>query len=182
MTSAHHMRKHSKLISGSGLLFLFMAVCQDAVAGTPGGTVSYAPYAAQGIPTLSEGMTMVLALLMSVTVFRVLRNKGGRPLAVLVAGALLILGMASSTEWMGRALAIGFQFNVESGGTVNVLVNNIDISIANQTTKPQQITAITPYPGQVAVAPPSATPIMPRCEVTTVVAPSASCVVRFALD
>ena len=155
-----------------------LAVGGLAHAGIPpGGAIDYAPLAA-AVPSLGEWSLCLLALLLAVVAYRVLRGRfGGRLMSnLLIVGAAVAAGFAGDgVVREAQALVEADDVNMSSatGGTVNGVYWT---RLTNTSGVPLRITGIRPNNGVFVYSPPPATP---ECTVGTVVNPSAHCDVEF---
>ncbi len=158
-----------------------LAVGGLAHAGIPpGGAIDYAPLAA-AVPSLGEWSLCLLALLLAVVAYRVLRGRfGGRLMSnLLIVGAAVAAGFAGDgVVREAQALVEADDVNMSSatGGTVNGVYWT---RLTNTSGVPLQITGIHPNDRVSVHSPPPESPESPECTVGTVVNPSAHCDVEF---
>lgn len=153
-------------------------VSGEALAGSPGGTITYGP-AAASIPTLSEVGMLITGLLVAVIGFRVMRaNPGRKPLA----SALLLSGLALGAAGVGTRVvdsayaAILLEMSVAAGGTMDIPpTDETNIPVENTSGVTQRIL------GRAAIACTFEAPSQsPECTVGSTVAPDGTCYVRFS--
>ncbi len=157
-------------LAGSGL----------AQAGTvPGGAIDYGPLAA-AVPSLSEWSLALMALLLAVVAYRVLRGRvGGRLMSnLLVAGAAVAAGFSGvGLVREAEALsAVDVNMSSTSGGTLN---GTFWTRLNNTTGIPLRIIDIRTNRGVIIESPP---PDSPECTIGTVVAPGARCNIEFRTE
>ena len=151
---------------------LAWGVLPSAWAGVPvvPGAIVYAPLSsAAPVPTLGEWSLTLMALLLAVVAYRVLRGRvNGRLMTpLLLTGGLAAAGLAGH-DLVGLAQAVvpQVQFSQAAGGSVGVGVG--ETQIINTSGVPQQVTSMSTQPGYSFVTPPGS----PQCQVGTPVAPS----------
>ena len=172
------MINHFKKFIGLVTMLPLMLVCSDAFAGSAVGTITYSPYAAQSIPTLSTAMLWVLAFLFVVLAFRALRSHpAGKILAVLVVAGVLALAAAPGNKLIREAQAlIGYVFSNPGGGVVTIGVTS-ETPVQNTSGREQQITGVNPTSPYTALP----TSGSPQCTIGLVVPNNNSCYVWFGL-
>jgi hypothetical protein len=131
---------------------------------------------------LGTWMLLLLAALLAVVAYRVLRTRvGSRQLGLFALAGSLIAGGAASGNLVRLAHAQSvppvYPMNTATGGTIN-LGQGIQ-QITNATAVPQQVTTLTvTINGGSFVAP---TGYTPQCVVGTMVAPGGSCYVNLVV-
>ena len=153
-------------------------------AGAPITSVDYAPLPnAAAVPTLGEWTLILMALLMAVVAYRVLRGRvNGRLLsnAVLAGGAVAatIAGHGVVREVQAAITYADYEMSIPTGGTVEA--ESTWIKLINTSGVPLQIKAIRlPSEAFEVVSPIEQSP---ECKTNLIVSPSASCYfqIRFA--
>ncbi len=172
-------RERMKRAEASAAL-LAWGVLPSAWAGVPvvPGAIVYAPLSsAAPVPTLGEWSLTLMALLLAVVAYRVLRGRvNGRLMTpLLLTGGLAAAGLAGH-DLVGLAQAVvpQVQFSQAAGGSVGVGVG--ETQIINTSGVPQQVTSMSTQPGYSFVTPPGS----PQCQVGTPVAPSGICYVEIS--
>jgi hypothetical protein len=141
------------------------------VAG--GGTIFYGP-PAESIPVLSGSMLIVLGMLLAVLAYRLLRRyPGGRPLASLVALAIVGFSGVSGTEFIQDAYGPAPGMDQAGGGSVYI-GGTAEVGVPNISGRTQQIKSVTPD-SLCSVGPASS----PVCAPGVIVQPGSSCNVKF---
>lgn len=160
--------------------FAVFGTVSTAWAGTPG-ILGYGPLAAPvSTPMLAGWSLLLMALLLSVVAYRVLRSRvNGRQLGHLALVGSLIAGGAASDDLIQSATAVAVipmtvAMNVSTGGTANIAYG---ISQATNTSGvPLQITSLTVTSNSYFFTNPGVI-YTPQCVVGTVVSPGGSCYV-----
>lgn len=155
--------------------FAVLGMMSPAWAGFSG-TLAYAPAAATtSTPTLGAWTLLLLAALLAVVAYRVLRSHvNGRRMGLFALAGSLIAGGAASGDLIRVAQAVlpSYSMNNAAGGTIN-LGQGIQ-QVTNATAVPQQVTSLTvTVPGGSFTNPGGS--YTPQCIVGTVVAPGGSC-------
>ena len=154
--------------------FAALGMTSPAWAGFSG-TLAYAPAAPTSTPTLGAWMLLLLAFLLAVVAYRVLRSRvNGRRMGLFALAGSLIAGGAASGDLIRVAQAVlpSYSMNNAAGGTIN-LGQGIQ-QVTNATAVPMQITNLTvTVPGGAFTNPGGS--YIPQCVVGTVVAPGGSC-------
>jgi hypothetical protein len=162
---------------GLATVLAMLAATSNAFAGGGAvGTVVYAP-PAESIPALSGAMLVVLGLLLSVLAYRVLRTyPGGRPLASLVALAIVGFSGFSGTRIIQDAYAAipSYPMTQANGGSISIYDFGISVSVTNSTGRTQEIKNVNPANSCLVGSTSS-----PVCAPGTIVQANASCNVRF---
>lgn len=123
---------------------LTMLSTSMAWAGGGAGTITYAPAGGYSVPTLSGWVLVIMAALIGVIVFRVLRARNMRaPLAVIVASGMTGLVATTGVKLISdtEAAATFIALNVQTG-SIEALQTG-DHEYRNTTTVSQRIVAIT---------------------------------------
>lgn len=168
--------------SWSAIVALLGLFCADAAtAGAGVGTLTYAPLPSTSVPTLSGWMLAVMAMLVAVIAFRVMRakNVGGRTASVVSAG---ILALAASTgnqlvSESKAALAFFVSLSVSSGGQVQLAPGENEYRNTSGVT--QRITGIAPMVGWHTASPPLN---QPECTLQLTILNGASCYINIVAD
>ncbi|MGH8090632.1 MAG: midcut-by-XrtH protein [Rudaea sp.] len=143
------------------------------------GTLAYAPAATTttSTPTLGAWMLLLLALLLAVVAYRVLRSRiSGRQMGLFALAGSLIAGGAASGDLIRAAQAVipAVYMSSATGGTANLGVGIQQVT--NTSGVPQQITALTVTTNGDTFVNPGGS-YVPQCVVGIVVAPNGSCYV-----
>lgn len=161
--------------------FAIFGMMSAAWAGGPTGTLVYAPFAGAATttstPMLGTWMLLLLAALLAVVAYRVLRTRvSGRHLGLFALAGSLIAGGAASGNLIRVAQAAIPQVSLSSatGGTAAIIVGIQQVT--NTSGVPQQITSLTAVNGYTYISPGGS--YVPQCVVGTVVAPGGSCYVN----
>ena len=156
-----------------------LGMTSSAWAGSSG-TLSYAPSAAAtaATPILGTWTLLLLAMLLAVIAYRVLKTRvGGRQLGLFALAGSLIAGGAASGDLIRLAQATPvpvLDMSSATGGTVNLGVGIQQLT--NTSGVPQQVTnLVVTTNGDTFVSPGGS--YTPQCIVGLVVAPSGSCYV-----
>ena len=156
---------------------LAWGVLPSAWAGTVlPGTIVYAPLPnAAAVPALGEWSLALMALLLVVVAYRVLRGRvNGRLLTpLLLTGGLTAAGLAGH-DLVDLAMAVvpQAQFNQAAGGSVSVGFG--ETQITNSSGVPQYVKSMSTYGCYFVVMAPGS----PKCQVGTIGAPSGICYVE----
>lgn len=159
--------------------FAVLGMTSPAWAGFPA-ALTYAP-AATSTPTLGAWMLLLLALLLAVVAYRVLRSRvNGRQMGLFALAGSLAAGGAASGDLvrMAQATAIPQVFmSSATGGTAGLGLGIQQVT--NTSGVPQQVTALTiTVNGDTFINPGGG--YTPQCVVGIVVAPGGSCYVELA--
>lgn len=158
--------------------FAVLGVTSPAWAGFPA-TLTYAPAATTttSTPTLGAWMLLLLALLLAVVAYRVLRSRvSGRQMGLLALAGSLVAGGAASGDLIRVAQAVipSVSMSSPTGGTANL---GLGIQQVNNTSGvAQQITALTIVTNGDTFGNPGGS-YVPQCVVGIVVAAGNSCYV-----
>ncbi|MHB8679228.1 MAG: midcut-by-XrtH protein [Rudaea sp.] len=157
--------------------FAILGMTSSAWAGFPG-TLTYAPAATPtSTPMLSAWTLLLLAILLAVVAYRVLRSRvSGRQLGHWALIGSLVAGGAASGDLIRLAHATTsppvVSMSSATGGTANLGLGIQQVT--NTSGVPQQITALTvTVNGDTFINPGGS--FTPQCLVGTVVAPGGSC-------
>ena len=156
--------------------FAILGMTSPAWAGFPG-TLTYAPAAATtSTPTLGAWTLLLLAILLAVIAYRVLRSRvNGRQLGHLALIGSLVAGGAASGDLIRLAHAVAIPVVSMSSATGGTAALGLGIQqVTNTSGVPQQVTNLTVNTNGDSFVNPGGT-YTPQCVVGTVVAPSASC-------
>lgn len=172
----------SPRVIGKSLTAFGLLLCGSAAwAGMGvGGFIDYEPLTATvaAVPSLSEWMLLLLALLLAVVAFRALRGRvNGRLLSnlTLVGGALAAAAAGHGLIQEVRATpTIDENMSSPSGGTVEA--TGYLIRLTNTSGVPLKIKAVRPNDWSHVVSPP---PEGPECTVNLTVLPGNKCNVQF---
>ncbi|GAA0408295.1 hypothetical protein GCM10009133_16090 [Cocleimonas flava] len=123
--------------------FLLLLTSPQVFAGTTG-TVSYAPFAAANIPTLSGMMLIILSLLLMLVAFRSAKNKnsGVNKLFISLLG-VSILALGSGSVQLANTLvaAPAPELSNPNGGDADIFENRLNTYV-NTSGLTQQITGV----------------------------------------
>lgn len=161
--------------------FAVLGMSSPAWAGFSG-TLTYAPAATTttSTPTLGAWMLLLLALLLAVVAYRVLRSRiNGRQMGLFALAGSLVAGGAASGDLMRMAQAAIPQVFMSSatGGTANLGLGIQQVT--NTSGVPQQVTALTITVNGDSFVNPGGS-FVPQCVVGIVVAPGGSCYLDLA--
>lgn len=160
---------------GGFAMMCAMSVAQAGFFVPPSGAIDYGPLATS-VPTLGVWALLLVALLVAVLAYRVLRERvNGRLLSnVVLVGSAAAAGVAGH-DLMQRAEAGGEINSVNLSSVSGGSVNGTDLTQAINTSGiPQQIKAIRPAKSVQVISAPT-----PQCQVGAVVQPGAQCNVQF---
>lgn len=148
----------------------------EALAGVPGGTVTYGQ-GVTAVPALSDLGLLLTGLLVAVIGFRMMRaGGGGRPLAsvMLLGGLALTVGAVGPQAIQSARALPGYEFTERDGGSVDVpAFPGQDFAIYNSSGRPQQILQRTPRACAFTA------PVMqPECSIGSTVNDAQECYVR----
>jgi len=143
------------------------------------GTVTYGPVDAVTVPLLTDIGLPLLAALVAVVAFRVLRNRAvGRPLASVAALVVLAAGgwATGRLESAAYAAAPLYSLSSVSGGTVSVdeIYEGLPVTLTNNTPKVLKISSV-----QAAIGYTLNLVVSTCTSGSTVLPPLASCIVQF---
>lgn len=162
--------------------FAVLGMTSPAWAGFSG-TLAYAPAATTttSTPMLGTWMLLLLALLLAVVAYRVLRSRiSGRQMGLFALAGSLVAGGAASGDLIRVAQAVlpSLSMTSATGGTIQ-LGQGIQ-QIINATAVPQQVTNLTVTVTGGAFTSPGGS-YTPQCVVGTMVAPGGSCYVNLVV-
>jgi hypothetical protein len=162
--------------------FAVLGMTSPAWAGFSG-TLAYAPAATTttSTPMLGTWMLLLLALLLAVVAYRVLRSRiSGRQMGLFALAGSLVAGGAASGDLIRVAQAVlpSLSMTSATGGTIQ-LGQGIQ-QIINATAVPQQVTTLTVTVTGGAFTSPGGS-YTPQCVVGTMVAPGGSCYVNLVV-
>ncbi len=171
-----HLLSLRRVRWAAGALTLSGSALAHAGIAPPGGSIDFAPLAV-AVPTVGAWALGLIALLLSVVAYRVLRGRvGGRLTAnlLLAGGALLAAFTGDGVVREAAAIAASDQAMASAtGGTVSW---SYWVRLTNTSGVALQVMAIRPNARVILRSPP---PESPECTVGTQVAAGAKCNVWF---